>query len=122
MRDGILIEVEKGARKHATRFRFNLPESSPAGDTNATAPPNIASCNAREQHPPPAADSKSNPASAPAPRKLTTCELVERKKALQDLIKGLGHEGFWEAEDRKRCKQLKKELANVNIRLAGVGE
>jgi hypothetical protein len=29
IRDGILIESEKGGRKRARRFRFNMPESAP---------------------------------------------------------------------------------------------
>jgi hypothetical protein len=29
VRDGVLNEVEKGTRKRATRFRFNLPDSTP---------------------------------------------------------------------------------------------
>lgn len=120
VRDSVLIEVEKGTRKRATRFRFNLPDS--AGDTNAPAPAKPADRNAPGQRPPPAVHSESKAANPPAPRKPTTYELAERKKALQDLMKGLPHEDFWEAEDRKRCKQLKKELAHVNNLLAGVGE
>ena len=60
--------------------------------------------------------------SAPVPRKPTTYELAERKKALQDLIKGMPHESFWTKEDRQRHKRLKKELKEVNTVLAGVEE
>jgi hypothetical protein len=37
VRDGVLIEVEKGTRKRATRFRFDLPDSVPVVDTNTPA-------------------------------------------------------------------------------------
>ena len=122
VRDGVLIEVEKGTRKRATRFRFNLPDSAPVVDTNAPAPAKAASHNAPGQRPPSTVRSEAKAASPPAPRKPTTYELAERKKALQDLIKGLGHEDFWEPDERKRYKQLQKELAHVNTLLAGVGE
>ncbi len=120
--DGVLIEVEKGTRKRATRFRFNPPDSAPVGDTTAPVPAKAAAPDAPGQRPPPTVHSESKAASPPSPRKPTTYELAERKKALQDLMKGLPHEDFWEAEDRKRHKQLKKELAHVNNLLAGVSE
>ena len=59
-------------------------------------------CDTPAPHTPPAAGVKLRPAKLSAPRKPTTYELVERKKALQDLIKGLPHEDFREAEERKR--------------------
>jgi hypothetical protein len=104
VRDGVLIEVEKGTRKRATRFRFSLPDSAPIGDTNAPAPAKATAHNAPEQRLLPAVHSESKAANPPTPRKPTTYELAERKKALQDLIKGLPHEDYWEAEDRKRYK------------------
>jgi hypothetical protein len=58
----------------------------------------------------------------PAPRKPTTYELGEKKKALQDLIKDLGHEDNWEDGERKQYKQLKSELKQVNVQLAGMAE
>ena len=122
VRDGVLIEAEKGTRKRATRFRFNLPEVASVEDKSAPVPANAASRNARGQLPTPASAFKPTVTNAPTPRKQTTYELVERKKALQDLIKALGHSDFWEAEERKRHKQLKKELAHVNTLLAGVAE
>lgn len=122
VRDGVLSEAEKGTRKRATRFRFNLPDSAPVVDTNTPAPAKAASSNSHGQNQPSAAASKSKAASQPAPRKPTTYQLVERKKALQDLIKGLGHEDWWSDEDRERHKQLTKELREVNTLLAGVVE
>jgi hypothetical protein len=113
VRDGVLIEAEKGTRKRATRFRFNLPDSAPVGDTNAPAPANAASRNARGQHPP------------PVPRKPTIYELAERRKALHDLIKGFGHESCydgWSDEDQQRYDRLQAELKQVNSKLAGIGE
>ncbi len=120
--DGVLIKVEKGTRKRATRFRFNLPESATGTDGNAPESAKVAPGNESAQRPPVKANRKSKVASAPVPRKPTTYELAERKKALQDLIKGLGHEDCWENEEQKRYKQLKKELAHVNTLLAGVTE
>ena len=32
VRDGVLTEAQKGTHTRATRFRFNLPESAPAGE------------------------------------------------------------------------------------------
>ena len=121
VRDGVLNEVEKGTRKRATRFRFNLPDSVPVVDTNTPAPAKSMTRNVPGQRPPPAVHSEAKAASPPASRKPTTYELAERKKALQDLMKGLPHEDFRKAEDRERHKQLKKELAHVNTLLAGVG-
>jgi hypothetical protein len=120
VRDGVLIEAEKGTRKRATRFRFNLPDSAPVGGTNAPAPANAVSQNARKQHTPPAAASKSKAANPPAQRTPTTYELTEKKKALHDLIKDLGHEDFWDSEKRKRYQQLRKEINHVNVQLAGI--
>jgi hypothetical protein len=37
VRDGILIEVEKGTRKRATRFRFNLASYAPAKEIQTNA-------------------------------------------------------------------------------------
>lgn len=125
VRDGILIEVEKGTRKRATRFRFNLPESAPVGDTNAAAPAKAAPRKVPRQHPPPAAHSEPKAANAPPPRKLTTYDLVERKKALQELIKGFGNETDFEyhtPDETKRLRKLSAELQRINTLLAGVAE
>ena len=72
VRDGVLIEVEKGTCKRATRFRFNLPDSAPVRDTNTPAPAKVAAHDAPGQRPPSAVHSKSKAASPPAPRKPTT--------------------------------------------------
>jgi len=125
VRDGVLIEVEKGTRKRATRFRFNLPDSTPVVDTNTPAPAKAAFRNAPGQRPPPAVHSKSKAANPSAPRKPTTYELAERKKALQDLIKGFGHESLYDSlsgEEQGRLQQYAKELEIVNRQLAGVAE
>ncbi|HEX7470783.1 MAG TPA: hypothetical protein VF437_08645 [Verrucomicrobiae bacterium] len=121
MRDGILTEVEKGTRKRATRFRFNLPESASAGDAPAPVSAKPVCCGSPSSRLPPAFAPQSKSAKPLAPRQPSTYELVERKKAIQDLIKGLPHEDFREAEHRKRFKQLKQELAHTNTLLAGVG-
>jgi len=118
--DGILNIVEKGTRKRATRFRFNLPESATAVDTKITAPAKAVCRDTPAPHPSPTTVSKSKPVKAPALRKQSTYDLVERKKALQELIKGLGHQDYWEADERKRYKQLRNELEQVNVQLAGI--
>jgi hypothetical protein len=63
VRDGVLIEVEKGTRKRATRFRFNLPDSAPVGDTIMPAPAKATAHIAPGQRPPPASHSESKAAS-----------------------------------------------------------
>ena len=125
VRDGVLIEVEKGTRKRATRFRFNLPDSAPVGDTNAPVPAKVAAHNAPGQRLPPAVHSESKAASPPAPRKPTTYELAERKKALQDLLKGFSTETDYDyrtPDETKRFRKLTAELEHVNTLLAGVAE
>ena len=119
VRDGLLTVVEKGTRKRSTRFRFNLPEFTPSGETQTAAPTRGARCDASVP-PPPAVVSKS--ASPSAPHKLSTYQLVERKKALQELVKALPHQDYMDSDDRKRYKKLKKELATVTSILAGVSE
>jgi DNA replication protein DnaC len=69
---------------------------------------------------PAAAASESKATNSPAPRKLTIYELAQRKKALQDLIKGLGEP--WDLEGLERHRQLEEELERVNNLLAGVAE
>jgi hypothetical protein len=125
VRDGVLIEADKGTRKRATRFRFNLPESASAGD----APPPVSAkpvcCGSPSSRPPPASAPQSKSATPPAPRKPTTYELVERKKALQDLLKGFGTETDYDyrtLEETKRFRKLTAELEHVNTLLAGVAE
>jgi hypothetical protein len=121
VRDNILIVVEKGTRKRATRFRFNRPGSVPAGITGTPSPAKTKADNAPGQHPP-AVCSEHKAAGSPLSRKPTTYELVERKKALQELIKGLGHEDFWEDEERKRYKVMSRKLAIINNLLAGLDQ
>jgi hypothetical protein len=113
VRDGILIEVEKGTRKRATRFRFNLPPSAP--------PPVLANPdNPTKTASPPAAASTTEPTKPSTLRKSSTYQLAEKKKALQDLIDALGHKDWWTKEQRGRHKELKKELKQVNLQLAGL--
>jgi hypothetical protein len=125
VRDDVLIEVEKGTRKRATRFRFNLPDSTPIVDANTPAPAKAASRNAPGQRPTPDAHSESKVANLPAPRKPTTYELVERKKALQELIKGFGAEtdfDYHTPDETKKLRKLEAELLHVNTLLAGIAE
>jgi len=120
VRDGILIEAEKGTRKRATRYRFNLPESASAVAAASLLPTQDTVRTDLDQPKLRAQPHSSNASHSPSPRPPTTYALVERKKALQDLIKGLGHKDNWEAEHRKRHAQLKKQLRHVNVQLAGV--
>jgi hypothetical protein len=39
VRDGLLVMIEKGTRKRATRFRFNLPPAPPDAATSMSAQP-----------------------------------------------------------------------------------
>ena len=105
------MQVEPGNRKRSARYRFNLPESAPATTAADVEPPK-----------PRTLPRATNATKSPVPRTPTTYELVERKKALQDLINALPHADFRDADDRKQCTQLKKELANVNSQLAGVAQ
>ncbi len=119
VRDGILIETEKGTRRRATRFRVNLPEL--ASTDGAEAKPAHSLSRTTNDHPQSlAAASKSKAVNTSSPTKPTTYELVERKKALQSLINELPHPDFRQADHRLQYKKLKKELTQVNTMLAGV--
>lgn len=109
----VLIEVEKGTRKRATRFRFNLPQPPPS-------PSQITPNNPPRQPSPPVAATTAKPAEPRTARTPTTYELVERKRALQDLINALPRQDRMNADNQKRCNILTKELADVNAQLAGV--
>lgn len=125
VRHEILIEVEKGTRKRATRFRFNLPESAPTGESKATAPAKPGSCNTPAPPASPAVACKSKLAKPPVRRTPTPYELAQKKKALQDLINGICPEtdfGYQTPEEAKRLRELNNELRRVNSLLAGVGE
>ena len=120
VRDEILIEVEKGTRKRATRFRFKLTESGPASETVSPMPAKATVRTAPDQPKP-----RAKPGNTPAQRPPTTYELAERKKALQDLIKGCGHENdydYWSQDEQERYTRLQAELKQVNSLLAGIGE
>jgi hypothetical protein len=121
VRDGILIEAEKGTRKRATRYRFNLPESGTTLTTTPLPPANATVGTESQQPKPRAKPYNPDATKPPAQRPPTTYELAERKKALQDLIKGLGHADNFDAEDRKQSKELKKKLKEVNSLLARLG-
>ena len=120
VRDGILTEIQKGTRKRATRFRFNMPENAP------TAEPGTHKLTKGTPHAEPgqnaqqASDSEAKLVSKPTQLKLRTYDLAERKKALKDLIKRMGYEGSLDDEELKRYKELQKELVKVNTQLAGM--
>jgi hypothetical protein len=80
-------------------------------------------CGSPGSRPPPVSAPQSKSATPPAPRKPTTYELVERKKALQDLIKGFKTEtdfDYHTPDEAKRLRELNAELEHVNTLLAGV--
>jgi hypothetical protein len=120
VRDGVLVEVEKGTRKRATRFRFNIPESTPGGDTNDAPAANPQLCDRLAPIDPPASGSKSTTANPSTAQKHTPYQLVHRKAALQDLIKGLGYEDSRDREEVKLRNCYQAELKRVNILLAGL--
>ena len=127
VRDGVLIQVSKGTPggRRATRFRFNLPQSDPANESSATTPRPAAARNGQQEQDAPrrnvaAAKHSSTGVNAAVPRKPKTYyELVERKKALQALIKeDAGCE--LDREGKKRHYRLEIELHQVNSLLAGI--
>lgn len=118
VRDGLLIVVEKGTRKRATRYRFNLSGLTLVETTRPPSQAKASSDNALVQCPP-IIRSEPKAADLSASRRSTTYELDERKKALQELIKGFGPEDGLGDEGRKRYELILKKLAIINNILTG---
>ena len=89
VRDGILILVEKGTRKRATRFRFHLPETSASGPANALKPAPVITGSAQDKRNPPKSPRNASSAKPLAQRVANSCEPAEPNKAFLERIKGL---------------------------------
>lgn len=127
--DAVLVQVEKGkpGGRRATRYRFNdaefnqsseapvadsappSPHSQPASSGSTSAPPKAAS--AKPLHPRPAAP-------------ITHFQLVEKKKALEELFKPYKDRDLCRLTEAQRTtrKDLREKLAAVTQQLATFGD
>jgi|SRR5579862_786499 len=128
VRDGVLKAVEKGTTRRATRFWFVLPGSNgvPHGKESSPAP---AAVRCAPRPAPPRKRSKAKDSSNTTPRNPTTYEMVQRKSALEALIKGLGHESQWDRDDQAEYRRLTlererltAELKRTNEQIAGIDQ